>query len=166
MTSVTKLPHHEVYFVQMAKSTKSTGAKTSIYLDPFVIEMLAAREGPVTKPRRHGERAGTIKRIIRRYDEICLRELPAGITDADWEAVVAAGRNTAGADDDDPMTEIIRTLMRAGTHEDLVHQLSELSTAQRFAVADFVERHRASELRGDTPPRPPKKSAAPLRRGA
>ena len=155
-------------FGLMAKAAKTkptdVGKKTSIYLDASVEAMLAAREGPKPEIKRHGQRAHIIKRIIRRYDEICLQELPAGLSDRDWQTVLAAASESIASDEADPMAGILKTLMREGTHEDLVHQLAAFSTAQRFAIVDFLERHRAAEERGQPPPRPPKKSAATLRK--
>lgn len=146
----------QVYCPPMAR-------KTSLYLDADTETILSVRDGAPIEQRRLGRRSQLLRAFVRRYAEVCERDLPA-LGRADWKFVIEASRDRNRppvlGEPGEPRTFVgllLEACHRAG-RTDLAERLSTTTHGQRIALLDAVERHWAALDRGETPP--------PLRRTA
>jgi hypothetical protein len=129
---------------------------TSILLDDATKTMLDQRdpvprseEGVPFAARPQGNRSLIIRETVRRYDEICRKEMPA--LDADEKKLVReAGREGPTAPDATSFGILLDSVRRQGpAGEQLMMRILALSTAQQFAVLDDVERYWAGKRRDE-----------------
>jgi hypothetical protein len=126
--------------------------KTSIYVDDLADKILAARDGEKTATRRHGRRSQIFREMIRRYDEMCRNDVPE-LSEAEWDLLLQAGSNWATTDINGAVR--MGALFGAATDSALLKRLLALSSGQRFALIDYIERYWAAKARGEAIPEIP-----------
>jgi hypothetical protein len=139
---------------------------TSILLDDATMAILDERD-PVPRTegsvpftaRRQGNRSLIIREAVRRYDEICRKEMPS--LDADERKLLReAGRAmpaAPGATSFGILLDAVRRQSSAG--EQLMMRILALSSPQQMALLDDVERYWAGKRRDEA-----MRSAAPARK--
>jgi hypothetical protein len=130
---------------------------TSILLDDATKAILDERD-PVTRSddgvpfaaRPQGNRSLIIREALRRYDEICRKEMPALAAEEKklLREAARAGPAAPGATSFGILLDAVRRQSPAG--EQLMMRILSLSSAQQVAVLDDVERYWAGKRREET----------------
>jgi Arc/MetJ-type ribon-helix-helix transcriptional regulator len=134
-------------------SEKATVRSTSILLDDATKALLNERDpvpragdGVPTMARALGNRSEIIREAVRRYDEICRKELPA-LTMEEKRLLREAGRRgpPPGPTSFGILLDEVRRQGAEG--EQLMMRILALSSAQQIALLDDVERYWAGKRR-------------------
>ena len=87
--------------------------------------------------------------MIRRYDAICRADVP-DLEAAEWMTLLQAGAIWADGDVDGE-ARVGRLFTAVAPNRSLLKKLGGLTTGERFAVIDTIERYWAAKARGEQP---------------
>jgi hypothetical protein len=129
--------------------------QTTFYVDAAALAIVAARDGETAAVgRRNGRRSLVFRELLRRYDVVCRRGLPALAT-ADWTTLLPVGESWVGKTDINSDLRMASLFTAAAANDRLLKRLSELADAERVALIDLIERYWVAKTRGVALPEVP-----------
>jgi hypothetical protein len=134
------------YSVTMVQAAKRK--TTSILFDDASDLILKERDPEPDAGPSKGNRSVIIREVLRRYDQICRKELPP-LSPEEKKLLREAGRK-GGAPKPTSFTTLMDVLRRLGAAgEQLERRILGFPAVQQIAVLDDVERHWAGKSQDD-----------------